>query len=102
MIDPMADIDHASPMAPEMDGAGGDGNQEVFDMNAYRSNFAKMDKIRSFMGIASGCVAGVCGLTGLAGLGECFFCVQPYCRTAVTNSRLAHAPFLFIASHVVM
>jgi hypothetical protein len=70
----MADIDHASPMAPEMDGAGGDGNQEVFDMNAYRSNFAKMDKIRSFMGIASGCVAGVCGLTGLAGLGECFLC----------------------------
>ena len=73
MIDPMADIDHASPMAPDMDGAGGDGNQEVFDVNAYRSNFAKMDKIRSFMGIASGCVAGVCGLTGLAGLGEIFF-----------------------------
>jgi hypothetical protein len=69
MIDPMADIDHASA-APEIDGAGGDGNQEVFDANAYKSNIAKMDKIRSFMGIASGCVAGVCGLTGLGGLGE--------------------------------
>ncbi len=74
MIDPMADIDHASPVGPEMDGggSGGDGNQEVFDTNAYKSNFAKMDRIRSFMGIASGCVAGVCGLTGLGGLGEFF------------------------------
>ena len=72
MIDPMADIDHASPAGPDnMDGA--DGNLEVFDASAYRSNLAKMDKIRSFMGIASGCVAGVCGLTGLAGLGKRFF-----------------------------
>ena len=73
MIDPMANIDPAAPAGPEMDAAGGgDGNQEVFDTNAYRSNFRKMDKIRSFMGIASGCVAGVCGLTGLSGLGESY------------------------------
>ena len=65
----MANIDPTTP-GPEMDAAGGDGNQEVFDMNAYRSNFRKMDKIRSFMGIVSGCVAGVLGLTGLSGLGE--------------------------------
>ena len=74
MIDPMANIDPSAPMGPEMDATGGggaDGNQEVFDMNAYRSNLRKMDKIRSFMGIASGCVAGVCGLTGLSGLGKC-------------------------------
>lgn len=70
MIDPMANID-SDAAGPAMDPAGGDGNQEVFDMNAYRSNLRKMDKIRSFMGIASGCVAGVCGLTGLSGLGEC-------------------------------
>ena len=72
MIDPMANIDPAAA-GPEMMDAGGaaaDGNQEVFDADAYRSNFRKMDKIRSFMGIASGCVAGVCGLTGLGGLGE--------------------------------
>jgi hypothetical protein len=87
MIDPMADIDHASPVGPEMDGggSGGDGNQEVFDTNAYKSNFAKMDRIRSFMGIASGCVAGVCGLTGLGGLGELFL------RPVVRYSHLAHA-----------
>ena len=74
MIDPMANIDPTAPTGgPEMDGGGsggGDGSQEVFDMNAYRSNLRKMDKIRSFMGIASGCVAGICGLTGLSGLGE--------------------------------
>ncbi len=66
----MANIDPAAPVGPELDAAGGDGNQEVFDMNAYRSNLRKIDKIRSFMGIASGCVAGICGLTGLSGLGE--------------------------------
>ncbi|KAL7517724.1 hypothetical protein ACHAWX_002622 [Stephanocyclus meneghinianus] len=71
MIDPMANLDPAAP-GPELDPSGGDGTQqEVFDMDAYRSNFRKMDKIRSFMGIASGCVAGVCGLTGLSGL-ACF------------------------------
>merc|ERR1712232_677288 len=56
---------------PEMDGSGDSHDQEVFDMAAYRSNFRKMDKIRSFMGIVSGCVAGVLGVTGLGGL-ACF------------------------------
>ncbi|KAL9182323.1 hypothetical protein ACHAXT_012975 [Thalassiosira profunda] len=67
MIDPMANIDPAAP-GPDVDAAGADGSQEVFDVHAYRSNFRKMDKVRSFMGIAAGCVAGVCGLTGLSGL----------------------------------
>mmetsp|Transcript_7383 Transcript_7383/g.13725 ORF Transcript_7383/g.13725 Transcript_7383/m.13725 type:complete len:129 (+) Transcript_7383:119-505(+) len=71
MIDPMANIDAPDPGMDAAGGGGADGNQEVFDMNAYRSNLRKMDKIRSFMGIASGCVAGVCGLTGLSGL-ACF------------------------------
>ena len=59
---------------------GGDSNnnQEVFDMDAFRYNFRKMDKIRSFMGIVSGCVAGVLGLTGISGLGE--FIVQHMCK----------------------
>lgn len=74
MIDPMANLDAAPGAGPETDAAGGaDGSQEVFDMHAYRSNLMKMDNIRSFMGIVSGCVAGVCGLTGLAGLGELCF-----------------------------
>jgi hypothetical protein len=77
MIDPMADIDNPNAAMPAGGGGGsgdnnidGDHSQEVFDTNAYRANFIKMDKIRSFMGIASGCVAGVCGLTGLSGLGK--------------------------------
>ncbi len=55
------------------DGSGDSNNQEVFDMDAFRYNFRKMDKIRSFMGIVSGCVAGVLGLTGISGLGEYIF-----------------------------
>ncbi|KAL7468474.1 hypothetical protein ACHAXS_008702 [Conticribra weissflogii] len=76
MIDPMANLDPTGApggdmMMDSMMGSGGpdgEGSQEVFDMNAYRANLRKMDKIRSFMGIVSGCVAGICGLTGLAGL----------------------------------
>jgi hypothetical protein len=63
----MANLDPTAPVNPELEG---DASREVFDMDAYKANFRKMDKIRSFMGIASGCVAGVCGLTGLSGLGE--------------------------------
>jgi hypothetical protein len=71
MIDPMANLDPTAH-GPEANIGGDASQQEVFDMDAYKSNFRKVDKIRSFMGIASGCVAGVCGLTGLSGLGELF------------------------------
>jgi hypothetical protein len=73
MIDPMADIDGATSGGGAMDPtttSDGEHNQEVFDINAHRINMKKMDYIRSFMGIVSGCVAGVLGLTGLSGLGE--------------------------------
>jgi hypothetical protein len=76
MIDPMADLAGGGPdMSSMMGGASSnpdDNNQEVFDMDAFRYNFRKMDKMRSFMGIVAGCVAGILGLTGLSGLGECF------------------------------
>ena len=67
----MADL--AGGGGPDMNAMGGgddNNNKEVFDMDAFRYNFRKMDKIRSFMGIVAGCVAGVLGLTGLSGLGE--------------------------------
>jgi len=71
MIDPMANLDAApGPGGAGETGAGGEG-QDAFDVQAYRFNMRKADKIRSFMGIVSGCVAGICGLTGLAGL-ACF------------------------------
>ena len=89
MIDPMANLDPTgSPDMmmmggfPTADGSGDSNNQEVFDMDAFRYNFRKMDKIRSFMGIVSGCVAGVLGLTGISGLGE--FIVQQYVRRMQT------------------
>ena len=69
-----------------------DNNKEVFDMDAFRYNFRKMDKIRSFMGIVAGCVAGVLGLTGLSGLGEfyimlvkSFGCTYVMCASVVSN-----------------
>ena len=78
MIDPMADLATGGGGPDMMNSAMGGGddnnNKEVFDMDAFRYNFRKMDKIRSFMGIVAGCVAGVLGLTGLSGLGELFVC----------------------------
>lgn len=67
MIDPMADIGAATPTP----GAGGDAmnvSKEVFDPIALQRNVQIIDKIRSVMGIASGCVAGTIGLTSLEGL----------------------------------
>lgn len=43
--------------------------KEVFDPAQLQQNFQRIDNIRSLMGIISGCVAGICGLTGLEGLG---------------------------------
>mmetsp|Transcript_4364 Transcript_4364/g.12201 ORF Transcript_4364/g.12201 Transcript_4364/m.12201 type:complete len:127 (-) Transcript_4364:1397-1777(-) len=70
MIDPMADLDSGSAPTPGADSTGGEG-KDVFDMQAANLNMKKMDTVRSFMGIVSGCVAGVLGLTGLSGL-VCF------------------------------
>ena len=76
----MADIDGGSgggAIDPtNNDGVGGESSQEVFDIHAHRINMKKMDYIRSFMGIVSGCVAGVLGLTGLSGLGEWYYCLS--------------------------
>ena len=66
MIDPMAGLD----------GAQGDlsadaaNSKEVFDAVALQRNLQRIDKIRSVMGIASGCASGIIGLTGLEGLGK--------------------------------
>mmetsp|Transcript_30462 Transcript_30462/g.34722 ORF Transcript_30462/g.34722 Transcript_30462/m.34722 type:complete len:123 (+) Transcript_30462:87-455(+) len=65
MIDPMADLGGSANATSETD------TKEVFDVNLLTMNLQRIDKIRSFMGIVSGCVAGICGLTGIAGL-VCF------------------------------
>ena len=66
MIDPMANLD--APTA----GAAVD-EKDILDVNTLRYNAQNIDHVRSVMGIASGCAAGICGLTGWEGLGR--FCV---------------------------
>jgi len=70
MIDPMANLDAGSGPTPGGDSTGGEG-ADIFDFPSAQLNIKKMDSVRSFMGIVSGCVAGVCGLTGFQGL-VCF------------------------------
>lgn len=73
MIDPMANLDGGPPPGADTS-AGGDlaHSKEVFDQVALQRNMQRIDKIRSVMGIASGCVAGIIGLTGVEGLGKFF------------------------------
>ena len=63
MMDPMAGIDGNSPGEQDTD------DKDVIDVTSLRYNLERVDKIQSVMGIASGCFAGICGLTGLEGLG---------------------------------
>jgi hypothetical protein len=67
MIDPMAGLDDAVAV-PGSDSP----EKDVIDFISLRVNLERVDKIRSVMGIASGCVAGICGLTGWEGLGTSF------------------------------
>jgi len=69
MIDPMAGITDTSSSRPG-NATGGEG-KNVFDMAALQSNMKSVDEIHSFMGIVSGCTAGILGLTG--GIGFAFF-----------------------------
>lgn len=63
----MANLDGGS--APGAAADTSSSTKDVFDPVALNFNLKKIDNIRSFMGIASGCVAGIFGLTGLQGLG---------------------------------
>lgn len=78
MIDPMADLDGGVSGAGQAGGTGTGGDfstiggegKDIFDVPSVQLNMKRMDKVRSFMGIVSGCVAGVLGLTGIEGFGE--------------------------------
>lgn len=73
IADPMANLGDAAGGDPSGGDTTGGGQGEIFNLQAQMYNIKKMDEIRSFMGILSGCVAGICGLTGLQGLGMYFF-----------------------------
>ena len=66
MADPMADLGGAPGGAPK-DGDSLTTSKEVSDPLILGSNLQRIDRIRSVMGIAAGCVAGIGGLTGLQG-----------------------------------
>jgi EMC6 len=68
MIDPMANLD-AVPGEPGSAGDNAADEKDVIDFTTLRYNMQHIDQVRSVMGIASGCVAGICGLTGYEGLG---------------------------------
>lgn len=79
-MDPMANISSQGPA-----GAGGNPAQnqndstvvearDVCDFQAMKLNEVKMDKIKSHMGIVSGCAAGIMGMTNLYGLLFFFVC----------------------------
>jgi uncharacterized membrane protein YgcG len=71
MIDPMANIGGTQPMVPQTNQPGAVDNnnpEEVFDVYAQQHNLQQMESIRSFMGIVSGCCAGILGLTNFYGI----------------------------------
>ncbi len=84
MIDPMANLGNEGFDPNSAIGEGdsllsGGRNHHIMNIHAIHLNNKKIDKVRSLMGIISGCVAGICGLTGLQGLGtsQCFVSFLP-------------------------
>ena len=64
MADPMADLGGDPKI---QDNHSLTTTKEVTDPLVLGTNLQRIDRIRSIMGIASGCVAGIGGLTGLVG-----------------------------------
>ncbi|VEU33774.1 unnamed protein product [Pseudo-nitzschia multistriata] len=62
-MDPLAGIGSGALPAPDASD-----DKDVFDVTTLRYNLQHVDTVRSVMNIASGCVAGICGLTGWQGL----------------------------------
>lgn len=69
----MANLDAVPGVASSGDYDNNNDEKDVVDFTTMRYNAEHIDKVRSVMGIASGCVAGICGLTGYEGLGTCVF-----------------------------
>lgn len=44
-------------------------SNEIVDLLIVQINLSRIERIRSVMGIASGCIAGILGLTGMEGFG---------------------------------
>jgi hypothetical protein len=68
IADPMADLTGEGTPGPANENMSS--QKEVFNPMVLQVNMQRIDRIRSVMGIASGCAAGILGLTGLQGLGK--------------------------------
>mmetsp|Transcript_15107 Transcript_15107/g.20201 ORF Transcript_15107/g.20201 Transcript_15107/m.20201 type:complete len:119 (+) Transcript_15107:151-507(+) len=99
MIDPMADLAASGPSPDGTQTTTGGEGRDVFDMTAAQLNLKKMDTVRSFMGIVSGCVAGVCGLTGLPGLGA-FYTSHRHLTALCVNMFVRLSLVCFICEHL--
>jgi len=75
-MDPMAGLDDAPSQGDTPSDSGH--SKEVFDSVALQRNMQRVDNIRSVVGIASGCVAGIIGLTSLDGLSMTLFCESDF------------------------
>ena len=77
MMDPMADVGASSgdstAVAASLDATTGAysnlKSNEIVDPLIVQMNLSRIERIRSVMGIASGCIAGTLGLTGMEGFG---------------------------------
>jgi len=69
IADPMANLTGAPAPGQHAASAGAGNRKEVFDPVVMQVNLQRIDRIHAVMGIASGVVAGILGLTGLEGLG---------------------------------
>ena len=80
-MDPMANLSSPNPNGadPAAAGTGGEGN-DVYDLKALTVNASQSDRIHSYMGIVSGCVAGILGLLNWQGIGT-FYISSPSRRT---------------------
>ena len=95
-MDPMANLDGGTAPGATADVSAS--TKDVFDPIALSFNLKRIDKIRSFMGIASGCVAGIFGLTGLQGLGAvalwlCGVIMYVLCSFSPHTSLVTFYPF---------
>ncbi|GKY95080.1 hypothetical protein MPSEU_000472100 [Mayamaea pseudoterrestris] len=74
IADPMADLTGESvPGSANNDSM--NSQKEVFNPMVLQVNLQRIDRIRSVMGIASGCAAGILGLTSFQGL-ACFIALH--------------------------
>lgn len=71
IADPMADL--TGEGTPGQTNENALSHKEVFSPIVLQVNLQRIDRVRSVMGIASGCSAGILGLTGLQGLGGLFY-----------------------------